>query len=226
MTNHIASVHEKRKLFKCSICDYKCSLKGNLTRHIKSVHEDNNNSSVSFVITDVQWRGNWLSTFHQSIRETNHSSVPSVITMFTKGKLDYTHYISSLGKKPFKCSICDYDCSRKEILASYYNSSWGQITIQVFHLWLQVFKKANFHSPHCISSWGQEIIQVLHLWFQLFRKGKVDKTHCISSWGQKTFWTVQFVITNVHKRWIWQATFHQFMSERSHSSVPFVITTV
>ena len=36
---HITSVHEGKKPFKCSICDYKCSQKGQLTKHISSNHE-------------------------------------------------------------------------------------------------------------------------------------------------------------------------------------------
>ena len=33
------NVHEDKKAFKCSICDYKCSLNGHLTQHIASVNE-------------------------------------------------------------------------------------------------------------------------------------------------------------------------------------------
>ena len=39
LKRHIASVHEGKKPFKCSVCDYKCSEGGQLKRHISSVHE-------------------------------------------------------------------------------------------------------------------------------------------------------------------------------------------
>ena len=34
LNKHIASIHEGKKPFKCTICDYSCSQKGNLTKHI------------------------------------------------------------------------------------------------------------------------------------------------------------------------------------------------
>ena len=39
ITRHISSVHEGKKTFKCSICDFKGAQKGNLTMHIESVHD-------------------------------------------------------------------------------------------------------------------------------------------------------------------------------------------
>ena len=39
MKRHIDLVHEnKKKPFKCEICDYSCTLKGNMKIHIESVH--------------------------------------------------------------------------------------------------------------------------------------------------------------------------------------------
>ena len=38
-TVHISSVHEGKKHFTCSICDYKHSKQGSLAKHIASVHE-------------------------------------------------------------------------------------------------------------------------------------------------------------------------------------------
>ena len=35
---HMASVHEKQKPFKCSVCDYKAGIKGNVTKHIQKLH--------------------------------------------------------------------------------------------------------------------------------------------------------------------------------------------
>ena len=40
MNIHVTSVHKGEKPFKCDICDYSCSRKGNLNRHV-SMHEGN-----------------------------------------------------------------------------------------------------------------------------------------------------------------------------------------
>ena len=39
MKTHIESVHEKKKPFKCDICDYSFSQKSDLKKHHESVHE-------------------------------------------------------------------------------------------------------------------------------------------------------------------------------------------
>ena len=39
MNNHVASVHDNKKPFKCEICDYRCSQKGDLSKHFTAVHE-------------------------------------------------------------------------------------------------------------------------------------------------------------------------------------------
>ena len=36
---HIASVHEGRRKFKCELCNYTCSAKSDLNKHVASVHE-------------------------------------------------------------------------------------------------------------------------------------------------------------------------------------------
>ena len=41
MKKHVASVHEGKKPFKCDLCGYRGSDKGNLKRHVSSVHEGN-----------------------------------------------------------------------------------------------------------------------------------------------------------------------------------------
>ena len=39
MNEHAERVHERKKSFKCQICDYKSSQKGDLKRHV-AVHEE------------------------------------------------------------------------------------------------------------------------------------------------------------------------------------------
>ena len=41
MNNHIESVHEGKKKFKCDKCDKAFSQKSNMTKHINTVHEGN-----------------------------------------------------------------------------------------------------------------------------------------------------------------------------------------
>ena len=36
---HIASVHERKKLFTCEICDYSCSQKDVMKQHVATVHQ-------------------------------------------------------------------------------------------------------------------------------------------------------------------------------------------
>ena len=45
MKIHVASVHEGKKQFKCDICDYSCSRKGDMKTHVASVHEGKNRFS-------------------------------------------------------------------------------------------------------------------------------------------------------------------------------------
>ena len=40
MKKHVESVHEKNEPFKCEICYYSCAQNSNLKRHISSVHEE------------------------------------------------------------------------------------------------------------------------------------------------------------------------------------------
>ena len=42
MKTHVKSVHEGKKPFKCDICDYNFSQKGDMKRHVESVHERKN----------------------------------------------------------------------------------------------------------------------------------------------------------------------------------------
>ena len=40
MNDHVASVHEGVKPFKCDICQYSCSEKDSMKKHVASVHEE------------------------------------------------------------------------------------------------------------------------------------------------------------------------------------------
>ena len=54
LKRHVTAVHENKKQFKCEICEFTCSQKGNLTVHVASVHKKiRNHSYVKFVTTAV-----------------------------------------------------------------------------------------------------------------------------------------------------------------------------
>ena len=79
------SVQEKKKPFKCDMCDYSFSEKGSLKKHIASVHEGK--KSFKCDLCDYS---------------CSHKSAMSQHTLAVHE-----------GKKPFKCEICDYSSSLK-----------------------------------------------------------------------------------------------------------------
>ena len=70
-----------------------------------------NCTSVPFVITSFHIKVLWLGTLHQFMRPKKHSNVYLWLQICTKGRFDSTSVHE--GKKPFKCSICNYNCSQK-----------------------------------------------------------------------------------------------------------------
>ena len=121
---HIISVHEGQKPFKCSVCN-NCSRKWVLTQLIALVHEGKKPLDCSICNYSCSQKGTLIkhiATLHE-------------------------------GKKTFKCSICDYCSSEKEQLKNentHFISPRGQKTIQMFHLWLQLFKKVALNSAHTL----------------------------------------------------------------------------
>ena len=68
------------------------------------------------------------------------------------------------GKKPFKCDICDYSFSEKSSMNKHVKSVHGG------NLWLQLLLKEWYEQTCCVCSWGKETIQMCHLWLQVFSK--------------------------------------------------------
>ena len=79
MKIHIDSVHERKKPFKCNICDASFAVKGNLKKHLASVHEGKKPFTCNFCDTSFREKGS-LKKHTASVHER---------------------------KKPFKCSVCD-----------------------------------------------------------------------------------------------------------------------
>ena len=88
LTNQIGSVDERKKQFKCEICDYSSSQKGDLNRHVASVHE----------------------------KKKPNKCETCDFSCFAKSHMK-SHVVSvHENKRPFKCEICDYSSSLKGTL--------------------------------------------------------------------------------------------------------------
>ena len=85
---HVVSVHEGKKPFKCDICDFSCSLRHNMKRHVALVHEENNPFKCD--ICD-------FSSAQRNVLKVNVASVHE-------------------GDKPFNCDICNYCLSKRDKL--------------------------------------------------------------------------------------------------------------
>ena len=94
MNKHVASVHVVKKPFKCDICDYRCSLKGNMKSHVSTVHEGKKAFKCDICM---------------------HSCLQ---------KRDMSRHIASVHEKqkPCNCDICDYSCYRKSQMNRHFAS--------------------------------------------------------------------------------------------------------
>ena len=92
MTKHLSTVHEGKKPFECSICDYKCSQKGPLNLHFSTIHEGKKPFNCSICDYKCSVKGS-LAKHIASIHES---------------------------KQPFKCSICHFKhFSKKQSLTKH-----------------------------------------------------------------------------------------------------------
>ena len=78
------SVHEKKKPFRCEICDNSYSRKDNMTQHVLTVHE---NKNIKCRICDKRFTTKQTMKIHDA---SIHKEM-----------------------KPYKCEICNYSCSAK-----------------------------------------------------------------------------------------------------------------
>ena len=82
---HIESVYEAKKQFKCDICNYSCSIKKTMKTHVASVHK----GKKPFKCNDCDK------------------------VFFLKGSLKTHIDLVHEGKKPFKCNVCQVAYSRQ-----------------------------------------------------------------------------------------------------------------
>ena len=107
LMRHIAAIHEGQKLFNCSICDTNFYSKQNMNQHISSVHEGQKPFRCS--ICDASFtHGGSLKTHISSIHEGQKFKCSNCDASFTQSASLKTHIATvHEGQKPFKCSICD-----------------------------------------------------------------------------------------------------------------------
>ena len=108
----IPSVYDDKETFECSVCNYKCSQKGQLNQHIASVHEGKKPEKL-FKCSNCDYRGRtkWdiqrhSARIHQ--RKKPHECSICDYKCSEKGSLKKHTTSVHEGKKPFKCFICDY----------------------------------------------------------------------------------------------------------------------
>ena len=68
-----SSDHERKKQFKCDICNSNFGGKGNLNAHVTKVHEEKSNSYVIFVILNLEKTYVSRNMLQQSMKEVNHT---------------------------------------------------------------------------------------------------------------------------------------------------------
>ena len=74
MNQHVATVHEGKKPFKCDICNFSCSQKSNMKKHVAAVHEGN--KPFKCAICDYSF----FNMLQQFMKEKNRLNVTYVIT--------------------------------------------------------------------------------------------------------------------------------------------------
>ena len=116
---HVMSVHERKKPYKCLICDYSCFEKGTLKKHIHNVHEEKTQYKCPTC--------DFTSSYKNSLKAN--------ITTIHAGLKPHNKCPIHEGEKPCKCSVCDYNCLKKGSLKRPINMHGKQIS-QVHYLWL------------------------------------------------------------------------------------------
>ena len=82
MNNHVASVHEGRKL-KCNLCDHSFTEKGSLNRHIKASHEGMKPFKCNICDTSFAQKGN-LNNHFLSVHEGKWSATYVIAVLQNK----------------------------------------------------------------------------------------------------------------------------------------------
>ena len=82
MKTHVASVHERKKPFKCHIWDYGCFLKTHLNKHVALIHERKKPFKCDICNYSCSLKQHIKKhTFQQFMKERNHPNVTFVTTI-------------------------------------------------------------------------------------------------------------------------------------------------
>ena len=113
LNQHVASVHEGIKPFKCEVCDCNCSWKGQLNQMKKRSH-----SNVKFVNTAFQLRMTSINLLLQFMEDIRLPFKCLVCERSFSNKSDLNQHVATVheGNKPFKCKVCEHSFSKKSSL--------------------------------------------------------------------------------------------------------------
>ena len=89
MNRHITLVHEEKKPFKCSVCEYKYSESSNINRQIASVHERKKPFNCKICKPSFSEKGNMV--LHISAIHEGKKSIVTCVLLRTKQNLK-THF--------------------------------------------------------------------------------------------------------------------------------------
>ena len=67
----MASIHEKKKSFKCEICDYSCSPKGHMKEHVAAIHERKKQFKCDTCDYSFYYKGQMSAQVHEQKRPSN-----------------------------------------------------------------------------------------------------------------------------------------------------------
>ena len=133
MKDHVESVHEMKKTFKCINCE-KNHLKNHnhLDNHVENIHEMKKslkcaNCKNNHVKNDHEMKKsfkcakcekNYLNNLVENVHETEKSyKRENVLEMCDSSVHEIKEpFQFHEGKKPLKCKTCDYNCSEKDTL--------------------------------------------------------------------------------------------------------------
>ena len=85
LNEHIESVHEGKKSFKCNICYTAFSQKRDLSKHMESVHKGRSLSNVIFEMLIFLKKKIWI--LNQFIKERSHSHATFMMLLFLKKEI-------------------------------------------------------------------------------------------------------------------------------------------
>ena len=114
MKNHVESVHEKKKPFKCSQCESSFCKNSNLKQHIKLVHEGLRPFVCPICLNSFQYKVD-VKKHIESVHEGKKPFTCTICNSSYTRKLSLRQHIATVheGNKPYACTLCKSSYTRK-----------------------------------------------------------------------------------------------------------------